>query len=651
MTMEARRKWWKNPEPHKQIAEDLKLLFTQQNNRHLENLTNLRLYGNRFITGLTGDAYEQTDPLRSERLTLNVIQSVIDAATSKIATNKTRVQFLTEGGKWKEQQRAVKLTRFVDGQFYKNHTYQESEKSFKDALIFDFGAMKHSIDDRNKNDIKILSERAVPTEIWVDQVDAKYGKPRSLYHIKEIGKEVVGDNPNWKKHKAQIEQATVVDPNFHRINAETTLADPCSVMEAWHLPGYPGGPHGRHVICVDSATLLNEPWEDEFFPFSFYRWNERSFGFYGQGLAEQLRTIQISINKILRQIERHMDKASSFVLAERGAKIVKSHLVNTPWTLLEYTGAVPTFATVQSISPEYFSQLDRLYNRAFEIAGISQLFASSKVPGNLKSGRAISEAKDTESERFMKAGSDWSEYQIDIGKKQIQLAKQIDEMIRSGKDGADGYTVMAKNEDGSLDRIKWEDVSLEEDSYIMQAFASSYFPKTPAFRIEAALDLAEAVPPLQAYMPKLIEDIPDLKAAVKQLNAPRDYIEKITDRMLYGDAETEEELDALYEAPDSFVMSVLDPGSGMPAALLISRGKLFQARIDGAPPERLDLLMRYMTEVEKLMQTPPGMEGAGEMPGAVPPGMPPGPGMAPSIGDVTISPNIQMPTPAVGSMG
>lgn len=652
---QVRSKWWKLDKPHQQLSEDFKLLFRQQNQRHLENLTNLRLYGNRYVTGLTGDTYEQLDPLQTERLTLNVIQSVIDAATSKIATNKTRSQFLTEGGKWKQQQQAMLLSRFVDGQFYKNKTYPESEKAFKDSCIFDTGVVKHWIDDRIKGDIQIMSERAVSTEIWVDQVDAKYGKPRMLFQIKEIGKEVVAGNPNWKKHAARINQATIVDPNFHRIDMQTTLYDPCSIMEAWRLPSYKGCNDGKHVICLDSVTLLDEPWTDEYFPFSFFRWNERPFGFYGQGLAEQLRTIQISINKILRQTERHMDKASSFVLAERGAKIVKSHLVNTPWTLLEYTGAAPTFATVQSISPEYFSQLDRLYSRAFEIAGISQLFAQSKVPGNLKSGRAIAEAKDTESERFLKAGSDWSEFQLDIGNKQIQLARIVDEIIVESGD-KDGYTVMAKNEDDSLDRIRWQDVALEDDCYIMQAYPTSYLPKTPAFRIQAALDLAEAVPQLQPYMPKIIEGIPDLKAAVKQMNAPRDYIEKITDRMLYADAETEEEFEALYQPPDSFIMSVLDP-TGMPAALVISRGKLFQARIDGAPPERLDLLMRFMTEVDNLINEPPGAEvepGAGELqapPGAMPPGVLPGPGMAPQAGDITVSPQINLPNPPMGPMG
>jgi hypothetical protein len=104
-------------------------------------------------------------------------------------------------------------------------------------------------------------------------------------------------------------------------------------------------------------------------------------------------------------------------------------------------------------------------------------------------------------------------------------------------------------------------------------------------------------------------------------------------------------------------MSVTDP-SGMPAALVISRGKLFQARIDGAPPERLDLLMRFMTEVDALMAEPPGTEemaGAGELqePGMLPPGVMPGPGMmAPQAGDITVAPEINLPTQTrMGPMG
>jgi hypothetical protein len=70
----------------------------------------------------------------------------------------------------------------------------------------------------------------------------------------------------------------------------------------------------------------------------------------------------------------------------------------------------------------------------------------------------------------------------------------------------------------------------------------------------------------------------------------------------------------------------------------------------------LDLLMRYMTECQAMMQ--PAM-GAGEMQippeamaAGMPPGMPPGMPMggAPSIGDVNINPSINLPPPTPGGM-
>jgi hypothetical protein len=621
------------------------MLYTQHSQRLEENLINLRLYGNRNIQGFTGQSFDKSDNLLFERLTLNVIQSVIDAAASKISTNDTRTQFLTEGGKWKERQQAKLLTRFTDGQFFRNDTYEESEESFLDALIFDLGAMKHFIDRRDPENVKICSERAVPVELFVDIIDGRYRKPRQLYQVKEVGREVILGDPDFKSKVPRIHEATLMEPSSTL--GESTLADPITLMETWHLPSAPNATDGKHVICVDSCTLLEEPWTWQYFPFSFYRWNKRRFGFYGQGLAEQLRTIQISINKILRKIEQHMDKASSFVLAERGAKIVKSHLVNTPWTLLEFTGHIPQFATVASISPEYFAQLDRMYSRAFEIAGISQLFAQSKMPGNLKSAKAISEAKDTESERFMKAGKAWSRFHIDIAAKQIELAQQVNKMTPGG------YSVLAKNEDGSLDRIAWDEIDLDRDAYIMQPYPSSYMPKLPAFKIQAVQDLAEVMPELQPFVPKLLEDLPDLKAVLKRLNAPLDYIDKVTDRMLYEKAETQDELEELFEPPDAF--------TDLPMALQISKGKLLRAKMDGAPPERLDLLMRYMTEVENLLNPPmPPQPGVSpEMAaGAIPPGaVPPMPGVpastilspvAPRAGDITISPEINVPPPTPG---
>jgi hypothetical protein len=299
--------------------------------------------------------------------------------------------------------------------------------------------------------------------------------------------------------------------------------------------------------------------------------------------------------------------------------------------LLEFTGDKPTFETVASISPEYFMQLDRLYAKAFEIAGITQLFATGLKPKGLDSGKAQREYKDTESERFMDVSQAWEELHFrDIPEILVDCAKEIDESA----DG--GYSVLAIGEDDALERIAWDDVNLERDKYILQLHPTSFLPKQPAFKFQAVKEILEVSPEVQPYALKLL-DYPDLKAVTKRLTAPIDYIEKVTDRMLYGKGD---DLDELYEPPDAF--------TDLAMALEIARGKLLNAKLDKAPPERLELLMRYMTEVEALqaqLQEEMMAQQAAAMAPPVPPemAMAAGPG-APAIGgDINISPEISVP--------
>jgi hypothetical protein len=358
-------------------------------------------------------------------------------------------------------------------------------------------------------------------------------------------------------------------------------------------------------------------------------------------LVEQEKGIQIEINKILRKIQQHMHLASSFILANRASNIIESQLKNTPWSLLKYTGDAPTFATVASISPEYFAQLDRLYAKAFEIAGITQLFAQGKKPSGLDSGKALQEYKDTESERFMAIDQAWEEFHLDISECLIDEAKVIDEHLKAiGK--KEGYSVLCKNDDDdTLTRIRWEEVNLDRDKYILQQHPTSYLPKLPAFKFQAVKDLAEVVPEIGGpYALKLLK-YPDLKAVTDRLTAPIDDIERTISHMLYGPAKTADELEELYNNPDGF--------TDLAMALQIAKGEYLRAKINGCPEERLELLRRYMTSVEALLNPEPEMEeeamaamaGAqGQMPPTPGPMGPPGIG-----GNVNIEPRINVEAP------
>ena len=624
-------RWWSvKGKPHEALCADIKMLDNKLLGRSEKNLRNLRLYSNSNIESMYGDSYEVSAYSGlGDRLVLNICQSVVNAITAKISSNRPRCMPLTEGGDWKLRQQAIKLGKFFDGQFYQSQIYRQSRAIFRDACIFGTGAIKFWDDWRDQEDPKIAADRRIIENILVDPLDGRYGAPRMVHEVTDIGREVA--MATWPNKRGDLQHATEWRAALHG-GMSDTYADPITIAEAWHLPSSKTAGDGRHLIATDACTLLDEPWTVERFPLAFFKWLGSALGFYGDALIDQLVGIQVEINRILLKISQHMHLASSFVLAPRNTKLVKEHLVNTPWSVLEYSGDVPTFATVASISPEYFIQLDRLYAKAFEIAGITQLFATGLKPAGLDSGVAQREYKDTESERFMDVSQAWEEYHFrDIPEILVDMAKQIDERHEGG------YSVMAKSADG-LERIKWADVNLERDQYILQLMPTSYMPKLPAFKLQAAKELLELSPELQAYAIQLL-DFPDLQAITRRIAAPTDYIERATDRMLYDEAE---DLEEIYDPPDAFT----DPAM----ALKIATGKLQRARMDGCPPERLDLLIRYMSECEALSRQAQEALQAQAMPSpaGVPPEMqPPGlPAQLPPPSSAEPMPEVPLP-PAV----
>lgn len=572
-------RWWKAKQNvHEALVGDVKVLKSKLQHRSDKNLESLRLYSNQYVQSLDGDAYDQVSPYDPDRLVINVIQTVINAMTAKISTNRPRAMPITEGGNWSIQQQAKQLGKFIDGHFHGSQVYAMTRRVFRDACIFGTGALKVSPDYRDPKNPKIKVERRIIEDYLVDPIDGKYGKPRMLHEAINMSREVA--IATWPKHKSRLLAAT----QWLSDTASDVYSDPVTIVEGWHLPSSPTAGDGRRVVACDAGTLDDDAWEIERFPVGFFRWLTPTLGFYGESLTSQLVGIQVEMNKILLKVQQHMHLASSFVMAERGSKIVKEHLTNTPWTLLEYTGQAPVFATVAAISPEYFMQLDRLYAKAFEIAGITQLFATGLKPAGLDSGVAQREYKDTESERFMDVSQAWEDFHVvDVAERMIDTAKEISE-----SDSGD-ISVLAMSERGQeLERIEWADVDLERDKYVLQVHPTSYLPRLPAFRFQAVKDILEIAPEMQPYAMRLL-DYPDLKAAVNRITAPVDYLEQVTDRMLYGKAD---DMEDLYESPDSF--------TDVRAALEIARGKLLRAKIDGAPEERRDLVMRYMTECERL---------------------------------------------------
>lgn len=568
--------WWKaeKNQAHTKVFPYIAYLKQEQQHKQLSNMKHMRLYGS--IESFGSRFYDQNMFMTSgsieNRITMNIVQSMVDTVVSKITKNKPKPIFLTDGGDFSLQRRAKKLTQFTQGQFYATNYYTEKAKAFKDACIFGTGAVKIF---KTKSGIK--AERTFIDEIIVDDNETLYGEPRQMHQVKLIHKDVLAEA--FPDSKAMIEQCYTVDNPTQHIFTPSSYkqSDMVVVIESWHLKSGPDATDGKHTISIFNDTLFEEEYKSEKFPFVFYRWNERPVGFFGQGLAEQLAGIQLEINKILRTIQVSMHLVSiPKIFLEAGSKVVHSHLDNKIGGIITYTGTPPQPGQLGQIPPDLFNHLDRLYTRAFEIAGVSQLSAQSTKPSGLDSGKALREFNDIESERFMDVGVRYEKGSEDAAALMIGLCRELYE-----QEGDFDVKVAGRD---FLKTIKWSEVNLDDSKYIMQSFPTSHLSSTPSGKLQDVQELLTA-----GFISKeeglQLLDFPDLanfnsyqNAALKDIDH---MIEKIVDKKEYNSPE---------------------PYQNLQAGVVRMQQAYLKYKSEGAPDDVLELFRRWIDDAETLMQ-------------------------------------------------
>lgn len=578
-------KWYEIPDDQdEQLASAtfgvVKYLQSNQSLRMTNLLTSTRLYGNMSLMGMNGLTYSKLASVtssNSSRLTYNVVQSSIDTVTAKIAKNKPRPLFLTDGGDYKLQRRAQKLSKFVEGVFYENHAHDLGVEVFRDSAIWGTGAF--FVYDHYG---RIKYERCIITELLVDEVEAFYGKPRSMYRLKSMDRSVAkqlaisiagGDKSKEKRLLDLVEGANKAQPDD--LGGYRTISDLIQVVEAWHLPSGPDADDGKHVISLAKGTLLTEEYDKCFFPFVFLHWSKKLFGFWGQGLSEQIQNIQLEINKLLWVMQRSYHLAGSFkILLENGSKIVKEHLNNDIGSVVTYTGTPPQYVVPPIVQPEAYQHLERLKEDAFAQAGISQMSAASQKPAGLNSGKALREFNDIESDRFMTVGQSWERFFVDLAQITVSLAKSM-------YWGSAPYKVKVPGKK-FIETIDWKDVHMHEDAFLLKCYPVSALPNEPAGRLQTIQELMQAglIDPESG---RRLLDYPDLDAEEDLNNAPQDYLHEILDKMVD---------DGEYTAPE--------PYDNLDLAHKLALEYYAKYKTSGLEEERLELFRQFIEQIQML---------------------------------------------------
>jgi len=506
-----------------------------------------------------------------DRLTFNAVQSNIDTLISKLSRLRPRARFLTNAGGFRAVKAAKKLGYFADGIFQENDVYSMSRSVLRDALVYGDGFV-HIFAENDR----VKLERVIPYEIFVDEMECVGGAtPTHMYRIKLVSRQALMDLfPEKKDEIAQSQQLFNV-----RIHSTSPATDQIEVLEAWKIGSGEEKKDGRHLLAVPDCLLGYGEWTEKQFPFSKISWTQPFSGYWSQSLAEQLKSTQLEINKLLAVQQRSYHLSGSFkILVQNGSQIPVESFNNNIGTIIKYTGNKPEYITPPVLPPEFYRNLDTLIGRSYQISGVSSLSAFAQKPAGLNSGVALREYNDIESARFLEFSQDIEQFFVDIAKCAMTMVKRIAEANKGH------YPVNITSPKG-MQKLDFKHVKVAEEDYSISVFPSSSLPNDPAGRLEAIDDLVKRglLDPVEQ---RELLNFPDIEASNLLSTAQDEYLKEVFEKMLE---------DTEYTAPD--------PMDNLQLAQKLALQYYALGKKLGEGEEKLELIRQFVKDLT-VMQAP-----------------------------------------------
>lgn len=590
-------RWWTDKDPSAALAASCDDIASREKWRTAELLRSWRLYSGRKWANLRqiGRTNHVSYETTNDRVRYNVIASIVETIVAKLSKNRPAPSFVTNGADWKTRRMTGKLNKFGKGVLHASGVYDQLDEILKEWAVCGTTALKFCADEGEK---KIYAERAFLWELFVPSWEAERGSPKTLMQRTQVDRaaleERFGTGAGKEKRLAAIRMCgpqTTLDAN---VGIADDGSDLVTVYEGWRL-GSDGKP-GRHVICVSQGVLLDEEWTRPAFPFAFAKYSKLPGSFWGVGVAHRQAGKQFEINNLLQKIQQNthmLANPTTFVEANSG--IPEAHLTNDIGAVVKLApgGAPPTRLVLPIMPAEVYNQVETYKRDAYEEEGVSQLSASARKPAGLDSLPSLREFSDIESERFLPQGHEVERFIIECVDRCIELAEDIP-----------GYEVDTMDRRAN-ERMKWKDIKVARDSFVLLCFPVSSLPQNPAARRQTVQEYAQAGW-ITVDKAKELLDFPDLEENESVEGASMHFVRKQVEKILDGEK-----------------ASPPDPRMNLAQALPWILGVYMRERANGCPEDILERLRTYLSQVEAFEaaarqaaqpQQPMAPPGGGEVP-------------------------------------
>jgi len=538
--------------------------------------------GGRFPTNIGGSGALGMGSKNGPRE--NLVYAVVSTVCSQVLDDGAPgVSFLTSHGDYELQHKAELLEQFCDGLFYQVGFDAVLAEVLQDCCIFGTGYAKFFTDA----DHNIHAERVFPAAVMVDMWDGRDRRPRSLYQVDFIDRDLLASRyPAKRKEIMNLKPQAPV--GFNGVTATATNVIP--FIEGWHLPTTAEAGDGRHVLTLtDDFTCVDESYEDDDFPFSVLRYETLPTGFHGLGLAELLQGHQMALNDANRAEYWAWSQVAAPRIFMRTGTLDKNHLNSSlSGVILEGNGEPPAVLNWSATHPAFVEWKADIRSNAFALAGTSPLTASGQKPAGLNSGEAQRVFADQQHSRRAVLSIRTQEFKCDAARKVIKLGREV-----YSKNKAFSVKVLGK---AFIKEVKFKDIDLDESEYRLQAKPVNQLPKSVAGQIQTATELAQSNFADVDTARKLITTIPDLGAASDLWNAAQDNAKRTAYLMLHeGKPQTP------------------DPMQNLALCVKVVTAEALRGMDNDAPEDRLDLCRKWLVQAKALLQPepPPGAAAGG----------------------------------------
>lgn len=565
--------WYKSEDNalHTSIFETVDAIQREQSALREEYRANTSLYLDKRVQGFRPGEWSTSgldDLFPGRDVSWNVVRSVVDTLTAKLTVEKTAFRYQTRNGSELLQANARAFEQILAGEVKCTDLHQKSRRTVKNAIIC--GNASNRVWSENG---KVYVRSVHPDMITIDSNACLNGEPLSRFEETFISRDSL--HSMFPKSQRVISEAS--SELIENSPNGGGFRDLVRVIEAWRRSA--NGEPGRYAIVVDSGTLHDEEYKDEFFPYADMKYGDGLLGWHGCSLVSGIAGSQRMLNQMWERVQGQNEIfGPAFIFKPRDAHITDSDVEDNRWYKI-IEGTQPP----QVIMPPGFSQHDIqliqiLKQSAFEFAGIGEFDATGQNPAfpRIESARGLRREQDIRTKRFSEVANSY-----------VEMMHETARLIMLSNARLQGKWAAKGRARELLESVDWSDLQGEQSKYHLKFANISALSSHPSGQIEDVTELAQSGLITREQALQLL-DWPDLEKFNRLTNASIEDLERTFEHMLTeGD----------YVPPLPF--------QDLATGLKLGTSYWLRARMDGAEESRLDLVARWLQEASDMLSPPP----------------------------------------------